>query len=210
MAQFLPRPGTPAYLRAKAAWNLFSIDDPTIRSWVEDVSIGPAELQRMLLAAETDFISMFYGRELANRPYLLSTREYQPVGSVPRPRSHEQVVQRGLAARRRFSQLQQGCPICFEAYERKRIGIEPRSARDPVELQPCGHIFHKDCADDWASRSATCPTCRVYVSGRGRYYVGGSAGRTGRYISPGFTPSLTGRGRYLPYTVGPYRRIVLR
>lgn len=209
MAQFLPRPGTPAFLRAETAWNLFSSDNPTIRSWVEDVSIGPAELQRMLLVAKTDFIAMFYGRELANRPYLLSTREYQiPAHIAPPPtlRSEEEINQRRLAAERRLSQLKGECPVCGDPYERKRIGIVPRLDTDPVELEPCGHIFHKSCADGWASRSATCPTCRAYVSGRGRYYAGGSAGRTGRYISP----RMGGRGRYLPYTPGPYRRIVLR
>ena len=43
------------------------------------------------------------------------------------------------------------CCVCWEEFE---IGNE-------IAKLECSHVIHKQCAVDWFSESATCPTCRV-------------------------------------------------
>jgi len=43
------------------------------------------------------------------------------------------------------------CCVCWEEFE---IGNE-------IAKLECSHVIHKQCAIDWFSESATCPTCRV-------------------------------------------------
>ena len=46
------------------------------------------------------------------------------------------------------------CAICMESLP----------GNDCLNLQlPChpGHIFHKNCIDDWAEKNASCPLCRA-------------------------------------------------
>ncbi len=63
------------------------------------------------------------------------------------------------------------CPICFESLE-----------RDVCVTNPCGHLFHRECFDEWASRGSStttledyyddpnclkikCPTCNARTNG---------------------------------------------
>jgi len=43
------------------------------------------------------------------------------------------------------------CCVCWEEFE---IGNE-------IAKLECNHVIHKQCAIDWFSESATCPTCRI-------------------------------------------------
>lgn len=42
------------------------------------------------------------------------------------------------------------CMICL-------LSVEKTMTR----TTPCGHLFHKDCIDEWGRKSLTCPTCRT-------------------------------------------------
>jgi hypothetical protein len=45
------------------------------------------------------------------------------------------------------------CMICL-------LSVENTHAR----VTPCGHLFHRDCIDEWGRKSPTlptCPTCRA-------------------------------------------------
>lgn len=37
------------------------------------------------------------------------------------------------------------------------------SALDPFAINPCGHVFHRQCTLDWIQRHPTCPSCRCTV-----------------------------------------------
>lgn len=57
--------------------------------------------------------------------------------------------------RRRISPAASTCVICLE-----RV----RHSRDRMFLDPCGHVFHKDCIVQWLEKlPRQCPTCRVNV-----------------------------------------------
>lgn len=57
--------------------------------------------------------------------------------------------------RRRISPAVSTCVICLD-----RV----RQSRDRVFLDPCGHVFHKDCIVQWLAKlPRQCPTCRVDV-----------------------------------------------
>ena len=47
------------------------------------------------------------------------------------------------------------CCICMNDYE---DGQEMRKL-------PCGHHYHKECVDEWLLMNATCPTCRLSITG---------------------------------------------
>jgi len=48
------------------------------------------------------------------------------------------------------------CVICLE-----RV----RQSRDRIFLDPCGHVFHKDCIVQWLEKlPRQCPTCRDDVN----------------------------------------------
>ena len=58
--------------------------------------------------------------------------------------------------RRRISPAVSTCVICLD-----RV----RQSRDRVFLDPCGHVFHKDCIVQWLEKlPRQCPTCRVDVN----------------------------------------------
>ena len=42
------------------------------------------------------------------------------------------------------------CPICLCEYEEKQ----------ELRRLPCGHLFHRECVDEWLLSRASCPTCR--------------------------------------------------
>lgn len=46
------------------------------------------------------------------------------------------------------------CPICLVEYE----------DGDEVRTLSCGHLFHKDCIDQWLSEHTSCPGCRQNFS----------------------------------------------
>ena len=58
--------------------------------------------------------------------------------------------------RRRISPAASTCVICLE-----RV----RQSRDRILLDPCGHVFHRDCIVLWLEKlPRQCPTCRVDVN----------------------------------------------
>ncbi len=58
--------------------------------------------------------------------------------------------------RRRISPAVSTCVICLE-----RV----RQSRDRIFLDPCGHVFHKDCIVQWLEKlPRQCPTCRDDVN----------------------------------------------
>jgi hypothetical protein len=46
------------------------------------------------------------------------------------------------------------CVICIEEYKKG----------DKLRILPCGHHFHKKCADEWLIEKPTCPICCQYVN----------------------------------------------
>lgn len=46
------------------------------------------------------------------------------------------------------------CSICLDSLEAGEL---------VRQLQPCGHLFHKNHIDEWISRKDTCPLCRSQV-----------------------------------------------
>ena len=48
------------------------------------------------------------------------------------------------------------------SYDTCAICIEPYSPEENVsEIQPCGHMFHEGCIDDWMKKSVSCPLCNI-------------------------------------------------
>jgi len=45
------------------------------------------------------------------------------------------------------------CVICQSEYE----------IREEIRLIPCFHFFHKNCIDEWMSRSSHCPICKSKI-----------------------------------------------
>ena len=46
------------------------------------------------------------------------------------------------------------CPICTEDI----------LLRDLAKLDPCNHVFHQECINQWLEDHSTCPNCRQEVS----------------------------------------------
>jgi hypothetical protein len=62
----------------------------------------------------------------------------------------------------------QVCAVCNgRLFPRTRVG---RNA-DAYALTPCGHVFHRECAEQWVRRNQTCPTCRARVQNGRRIYL---------------------------------------
>lgn len=64
---------------------------------------------------------------------------------------------------------QSRCPICLEALYRKRTGRTKRGAAERGGVVPpcevaCGHLFHRDCIEQWLDCQNTCPECRYVPS----------------------------------------------
>jgi len=70
---------------------------------------------------------------------------------------HEaQRLEANVLERRRISPAINTCVICLE-----RV----RHRKDRTFLDPCGHVFHKDCIAQWLEKlPRQCPTCRVEVN----------------------------------------------
>lgn len=45
------------------------------------------------------------------------------------------------------------------------ICLDPLSTSEWVQIESCGHHFHKSCLEEWCitNRSTTCPLCRVVI-----------------------------------------------
>ena len=43
------------------------------------------------------------------------------------------------------------CSICLQAYVDQEL---------VVSWKGCGHLFHKDCIEDWVLKRSTCPMCK--------------------------------------------------
>ncbi len=46
------------------------------------------------------------------------------------------------------------CAICFENYAEGDTLCSP---------EQCGHVFHKECLDNWLKHKKQCPTCRMNI-----------------------------------------------
>merc|ERR1719401_294289 len=46
------------------------------------------------------------------------------------------------------------CQVCLEDFV---AGVS-------VRWFPCGHCFHRECADKWLEKHSTCPVCKQSVS----------------------------------------------
>lgn len=105
---------------------------------------GNVERRSALTAAEI--------RALSRRSQALHLR---------RLRAHQQESQSLQCARvpperRRISPAVSTCVICLD-----RV----RQSRDRIFLDPCGHVFHRDCIVQWLEKlPRQCPTCRVDVN----------------------------------------------
>ena len=91
-------------------------------------------------------------RTLSRRSQLIQLRQL-------RRRQEEILSPRGARRaleRRRISPAASTCVICLE-----RV----RQSRDRIFLDPCGHVFHRDCIVQWLEKlPRQCPTCRVDVN----------------------------------------------
>mmetsp|Transcript_19676 Transcript_19676/g.47718 ORF Transcript_19676/g.47718 Transcript_19676/m.47718 type:complete len:183 (-) Transcript_19676:52-600(-) len=56
-------------------------------------------------------------------------------------------------AARACSDEDDGCAICMEQYFENQA----------MSKLPCSHTFHQTCAEQWLSRSSTCPVCMAQV-----------------------------------------------
>ncbi len=49
---------------------------------------------------------------------------------------------------------------CKEAADPCSICIDGFESGDDCRRLPCGHLFHKECIDEWFDRSSQCPLCK--------------------------------------------------
>ena len=85
-------------------------------------------------------------RTLVRRSHILNIRQLRA-----------QIEQGGrVLERRRISPAASTCVICLDRVRRRR---------DRTFLDPCGHVFHKDCIVQWLEKiPRQCPSCRVSVN----------------------------------------------
>lgn len=85
-------------------------------------------------------------RTLVRRSHILNIRQLRA-----------QIEQGGrVLERRRISPAVSTCVICLDRVRRRR---------DRTFLDPCGHVFHKDCIVQWLEKiPRKCPSCRVSVN----------------------------------------------
>lgn len=43
------------------------------------------------------------------------------------------------------------------------ICMEPYQEQDELRILQCGHVFHKNCSEEWLKMKHTCPLCKKYV-----------------------------------------------
>ena len=53
-----------------------------------------------------------------------------------------------------FSMLEHQCSICCE---------DTKNEEEIIKLFGCGHVFHKNCLEQWLSRKPLCPNCKRNV-----------------------------------------------
>lgn len=63
-------------------------------------------------------------------------------------RRHEYTARGAESRRRPPPQPADDCPICLEPYH------------SPIEILPCGHVFHKRCIRFWFNQRLICPVCK--------------------------------------------------
>ena len=68
--------------------------------------------------------------------------------SQPQRESGHQTRPKRTGQRRPPPSPGNACCVCWEAFS------------PPLEILPCGHIFHKYCLAEWFDRSTLCPVCR--------------------------------------------------
>ena len=134
------RAAEPARVRVMLPHNV-AVELALHRSFQEG---GNVEQRAALTAAQV--------RTLSRRSQLFQLRQL-------RQRQEENQTPRGprrAPERRRISPAVSTCVICLD-----RV----RQSRDRIFLDPCGHVFHRDCIVQWLEKlPRQCPTCRVDVN----------------------------------------------
>ena len=105
---------------------------------------GNAEQRCALTAAEV--------RALVRRSHFFNVRQLR----AQQEEAQSPQATRRAPERRRVSPAASTCVICLE-----RV----RQSRDRTFLDPCGHVYHKDCIVQWLEKlPRQCPACRVDVN----------------------------------------------
>lgn len=86
----------------------------------------------------------------------LGYREYTTAREAEeqRQRYHSSAAcaQNSRARRRAPPQPSENCPICLDSFY------------SPIEILPCGHLFHRKCLKNWFQQRLVCPVCKDTLS----------------------------------------------
>ena len=99
-----------------------------------------------------------------NRGRGLSAAAVRRLGGLERYRPEELPSSPGPSSRGEGSAAGGGAPAAGEAPPATECSIclESFRAEEQVRRLICGHVFHKGCVDQWFTKVAACPLCRVH------------------------------------------------